>query len=1113
MNLRLWKYPIFLVAALPLVAQRHDTYQGRDAVANQVLVRLTSKTTASLQQIRNLTDADDLRELSSSLQLHLLHSRTGSIAALLAILRALPTVNYVEPDYFVKSFGVPNDANFPNQWALRNTSVPGADIGATAAWDVSTGSTANVVAVVDTGVDYTHPDLAPNMWSAPAAFTVTLSWGQITCPAGSHGYNAITRSCDPMDDNHHGTHVSGSIGAAGNNTLGVAGVNWTTRIMGLKFLDSTGSGSTSNAIDAIEFAIQAKAVLGASANVRVLSNSYGGDGFSQAFLDEINKANTKEMLFVVAAGNSAANTDVNAQYPAAFNAPNLISVAATTSTDTLASFSNFGSHTISMGAPGVNILSTVPGSAYAYLSGTSMATPHVAGAAMLVLSKCALNTAALKSTLLSQVDALASLAGLTVTGGRLNVNKALRSCAPGLGPGGAATFIRSDATTLGSWKGVYGSEGSVVVGNTSTVPAYATVTPSGNLSYTWAASTSDTRALQKTTSTTDRVAACWYSNTFSIDLNFTDSNSHQVAFYLLDWESGGRAVRVDVLDGTTLGTLDTRSVSSFAGGQYLVWTLSGHVVIRLTSTNPANNSVVSGIFFGRGGAPTTGGAAAFIRSDATTLGSWKGVYGSEGSVVMGNTSTVPSYATVTPSGSLSYTWAASSSDVRALQKTTSATDRVAACWYSNTFSIDLNFTDSNSHQVAFYLLDWESGGRAVRVDVLDGTTLGTLDTRSVSSFAGGQYLVWTLSGHVVVRLTSTNPANNSVVSGIFFGTGAALAPGGAATFIRSDATTLGSWKGVYGSEGSVVVGNTSTVPAYATVTPSGNLSYTWAASTSDTRALQKTTSTTDRVAACWYSNTFSIDLNFTDSNSHQVAFYLLDWESGGRAVRVDVLDGTTLGTLDTRSVSNFAGGQYLVWTLSGHVVVRLTSTNPANNSVVSGLFFGTGGAVAPGAAATFLRLDTATQGTWKGSYGTDGGEVIGNTASYPAYATVTHSGSSQYVWAPTITDPRALQKFASTTDRIAGCWFGPNFSVDVQMNDSNAHQVALYLLDWDTFNGGRAERVDILDATTNAVLDTRSVSAFTAGQYLVWNIAGHVIIRIMNTTTTANAVMSAIFFR
>jgi hypothetical protein len=245
MNVRFLKVLALFTVTVPLLAQPRDTVNGHEAAANQVILKLVSPasaTNALLQQLRVLGDADVLRLLNSQLGIYLLHSRSAAVNGLLTAMKANPAVAYAEPDYIVKGGTTPNDPGFAQQWGFLNTSVPGADIGATPAWDVSTGSTANVVGVVDTGIDYTHGDLAANVWSAPSAFTVTLSLGQLTCPAGSHGYNAIARSCDPRDDNQHGTHVSGTIGASGNNGTGVAGVSWTTRIMGLKFLDSTGNG-------------------------------------------------------------------------------------------------------------------------------------------------------------------------------------------------------------------------------------------------------------------------------------------------------------------------------------------------------------------------------------------------------------------------------------------------------------------------------------------------------------------------------------------------------------------------------------------------------------------------------------------------------------------------------------------------------------------------------------------------------------------------------------------------------------------------------------------------------------------------------------------------------
>src|SRR5262245_56688960 len=407
--------------------------------------------------------------------LNLFHMRSKAMntRALLELLKRLPGVRYAEPNYVYRRQLTPNDASFGSLWGMNNTGqtiqgqvgVADADIDAVQAWDVSTGSSSIVVGVIDTGVDYNHPDLAANVWSAPAAFSVTVGGQTINCPAGSHGFNAVTNTCTPLDDNNHGSHCSGTIGARGNNSSGVVGVNWTTSIMGLKFLSASGSGNTADAIECIDFAIQAKNIFGAGANVRVLSNSWGGGGFSQALLDAINRANNANMLFVAAAGNNNANNDVTAFYPANYTAANVLSVAATDNRDAKSSFSNFGATTVDLGAPGTNILSTVRNGGFAFFSGTSMATPHVSGAAALVLSRCTLSTAELKANLMNNVDQISSLAGRTVTGGRLNVDRAIRACSGGGNPPTTIFFDNfetnqgwttnpngTDTATTGQWE-------------------------------------------------------------------------------------------------------------------------------------------------------------------------------------------------------------------------------------------------------------------------------------------------------------------------------------------------------------------------------------------------------------------------------------------------------------------------------------------------------------------------------------------------------------------------------------------------------------------------------------------------------------------------------------
>ncbi len=420
-----------LVAMLPIVTLSAGSTIGaaQDApfMEGQLIVGFKASAGEQHQDQVVARHSDQTIRAFSGIRARLVKLSGGrSVAQAIQDYQGETAVAYAEPNYIVHATTIPNDPQFSQLWGLRNTGqsvlgiagTPGADIKAEPAWTVTTGSSTVVVGVVDTGVDYTHPDLAANIWNNPG--------GIGGCPVGTHGYNAIIRTCDPLDDNNHGTHVSGTIGAVGNNGIGVVGVNWTVSIMGLKFLSATGSGTIAGAIIAIDFAVQAKI---AGINVRALNNSWGGGGFSQALLDEINKAGANDILFVVAAGNSSVNVDTHAFFPCSYTtASNLICVAATDQVDGLAWFSNFGAGTVHLGAPGTSILSTVIGGLYDYFNGTSMATPHVTGAAALILSKQALTVAQLKGAILNNVDPLPSLAGITVTGGRLNVCKAIPGC-------------------------------------------------------------------------------------------------------------------------------------------------------------------------------------------------------------------------------------------------------------------------------------------------------------------------------------------------------------------------------------------------------------------------------------------------------------------------------------------------------------------------------------------------------------------------------------------------------------------------------------------------------------------------------------------------------------
>ena len=352
-------------------------------------------------------------------------------------LRALehhPFVEYAEYNYLrhIDFTPVPDDERFDELWGLHNTGQTGgaddADINAPEAWEISTGSPEVIVGVIDTGIDYNHEDLADNIWINPGEIPDNgIDDDNNGYVDDIHGINSITGSGDPMDDHYHGTHCAGIIGAVGGNGKGVTGVNWTVKIIGIKFV-SGGFGLDSDAVESINYAV---ALRNRGVNIRVLSNSWGGSGYSQSLLDAINQANSAGILFVAAAGNSSADNDSSPLYPASYDTPNVLAVASTDHNDNLSSFSNYGATSVDIAAPGSSILSTRPNNNYYSTSGTSMATPHVAGAAALLLSvNDQLTVEELKDYLMEYGDPLPGLIGKCASGSRLNVNNALNRVPP-----------------------------------------------------------------------------------------------------------------------------------------------------------------------------------------------------------------------------------------------------------------------------------------------------------------------------------------------------------------------------------------------------------------------------------------------------------------------------------------------------------------------------------------------------------------------------------------------------------------------------------------------------------------------------------------------------------
>ncbi|MBI2609218.1 MAG: S8 family serine peptidase [Deltaproteobacteria bacterium] len=445
-------FAVFLVSVGVIHSEltRLNRGNGPNFVAGEVVVKLKQNTAITAFKALG---ALNLESLVSDRNIYTLKfPQTMDVKALIGELKKHPHVVYAEPNYIyttddfsVSGSGMVPDPDFPKNWGLHNTGQKdkndqegtiGSDIDALKAWVEQTGSLEVKVAVIDTGIDYKHEDLAANIMHN------TGEVGEYTDPDGTlkHketdgidndgngfiddviGWNFVKNSNNPMDDYGHGTHVAGTIGAVGGNGVGTVGVAWKVSLLAVKFLDSGGSGSLADAVKSIDYATKM--------GVHAMNNSWGGGGFSQALADVIQAANEKGIIFLAAAGNDGGNNDKSPHYPSNYQFENVIAVAATDNKDNLADFSNHGKTTVPVSAPGVGIYSTLPDNKYGFLSGTSMATPHVAGVVALLLAQFPNATMAeIKQKLMNSTEEIKALRR-KVTSGRVNAYYAVTGYEP-----------------------------------------------------------------------------------------------------------------------------------------------------------------------------------------------------------------------------------------------------------------------------------------------------------------------------------------------------------------------------------------------------------------------------------------------------------------------------------------------------------------------------------------------------------------------------------------------------------------------------------------------------------------------------------------------------------
>jgi len=820
-------------------------------------------------------------------------------------------------------------------------------IGAYEAYDITTGSSDVIIAIIDTGIYAAHPDLAANIF---------INTGEI---AGNgldddengfvddvSGWDFAEGDNDPEDLDGHGTHVAGTAAAVGNNAEGVTGASWNTKILPIKVFDNRGDFTRDGYLEGIKYVADLKR---RGFNIVAVNASLGGFKLFP-FLDDvaIEELGDVDVLFIAAAGNSAADVDSSLAFPAksALNRPNVITVAASDQTDALAVFTNFGFKAVQVVAPGVDIFSTYSpladadldgigdGVLYETLSGTSMSAPLVAGLAALLKSANPLASGAqIKDAILRGVDLkpeydqLYSLPPVVSTIGRVNAYNSVRII--------QNQHVRTGAGPGGSWQGVFGGQGAVVVGNSTTFPSFVNAFLNGVTERILENSTTRRAALQKIAGD-DRVVGYWESaSSMTVRLDFqAGDDPRRVELYFTDFDKRNRTQILEVFDTTTATALYSESISDFENGKYVVLELAGSVTLRVTRVS-GPSAVLSGIFFDAPPTPAPDQPVPFAGTDGVTGGRWKNRYGTEGAFVVGESTAFPSFANVNVIGATLQQVRSNTTARNAVERVSGSKSTVSYLSTASSMTFDFAFTDDETHRVGFYVVDFDKKKRAQRFDVVDETGGVLLASTDIERFEKGKYVFFDLSGNVKVRVTNLD-TRSAVVSGIFFDV-----PPTENGYLRNvDTATGGNWRTRYGFEDAYIVGDSATYPSFASLTTTGGVYRELRASTADTRALLRVNSNFgDRILA-YYETRLSMDfdISFNDTRSHRVTLYAVDFEKKNRRQRVDIINTDTGETLSTLELKDFKNGKYLQYDLAGNVTVRVTSLG-GKSAVLSGIFF------------------------------------------------------------------------------------------------------------------------------------------------------------------------------
>jgi glucose/arabinose dehydrogenase/uncharacterized protein (DUF2141 family) len=710
---------------------------------------------------------------------------------------------------------------------------------------------------------------------------------------------------------------------------------------------------------------------------------------------------------------------------------------------------------------------------------------------------------------------------------------------PGASSGTTVTYVKTDTTTQGTWKTVYGTDAATVVNASTAFPSYAAVTVSGNSAWTWNGSTSEVQALQKPGAATDRIAAVWYSPTsFTIDVNITDGQGHQIALYGLDYPLEGRSQRIDVLNATTQAVLDTRTVSGFAGGQYWVYQVSGHVTFVLTRL-AGPNAGVSGIFFGAAGGVVPN-VAPTVTLNSPTGGPWTAPatvgLSANASDTDGTISSVKFYDGATLIGTSAdaaapYTFSWTNVGAGSHTVTAQATDNAGATTTSAPVTVTVALPSGSGPSATYVKTDSTTQGTWRTVYGADGYALAQVGTVQPSyGTISATSLMWTWASPTSVVQALQQPSGTSRIAATWYGaTNIDLAVNLTDGNVHQVALYGLDFDASSRSQ-RIDVLNASTHAVLDTRTMSGfSAGQYWVYQVSGSVIFRVTrlTGPNAAIAAVFVDSLNGGNVEPTVSASSPaggpfmapatVVLSATASDSDGTIAAVNFYNGATLigtspstGNPYTFAWTNVAAGNYSITAQATDNGGATVTSAPVNVTVEP-----TGGFAAT--FASFVQSDITTEGTWIGNYGRNGYTLANMTSgsANPSYATVTPVNQFSWTWTYSTTFLHALQQPPDGTNRVAAAWYSPStFDVAVNLTDGLIHKVSIYCVDWSSL--GRLQRIDVLDASTNAVLDSQTLSNFNTGIYLTWQMRGNVIFRITHILGGArgnvNAVFNGIFF-